>query len=43
MERVLIEGNWFWDFVFDLMEGFFVVLNEEIGNFVLFERDKEIG
>lgn len=41
VERVSTEGNWYRDFVFDPTEGFLVASNEETGNLVLFERDKE--
>lgn len=43
VERVSTEGNWYRDFVFDPTEGFLVASNEETGNLVLFERDKETG
>ncbi|MEM5021321.1 6-phosphogluconolactonase [Bacillus subtilis] len=43
VERVSTEGNWPRDFVFDPTEGFLVASNEETGNLVLFERDKETG
>ncbi len=43
VERVSTEGNWPRDFVFDPTEAFLVASNEETGNLVLFERDKETG
>lgn len=43
VQRVSSAGNWPRDFVLDPSEAFVIVSNEETGNLVLFERNKEDG
>ncbi|TSB45456.1 lactonase family protein [Alkalicoccobacillus porphyridii] len=43
VQRVSSAGNWPRDFVLDPTESFVIVSNEETGNVVLFERNKEDG